>query len=466
MAEQPPPVTSPNHELGFTSERVAEFLRVLELMAAGDTGKRLAISGRHDELDAIAHGINVLVGELGWATARVVEAQEERVASAERESAAKNVFFRNMSHELRTPIAAMLGFAELLATTEVTHQQRPEMFDRLKANGLAVLSLLDDVLDFARLDAGKIVLVPESVCVVDLVGDVLASLQIDSRAKGLGMRVDARGPALGTVRTDRYRLRQILVNLVANAVKFTDKGGITVAIRAATALDGPWTLDVTDTGIGISADQRERLFEPFEQASASIAPTYRGNGLGLALSRRLAERLGGALELLDSAPGEGATFRLTVTPMAMPAPSASVAAPAPSSVPETPVGFIGSIAGMRVLLAEDHRDLHLALREQLERAGATVESVHDGREAVDRALAAVFDVVLMDLRMPNMDGIQATRALRNTGCATPIIALTADPATLRRVEALNAGCDACLSKPFKPDDLVSAIVLSTRPSAV
>jgi len=455
------PLRSARRPLELPGDRVAGLLKVLEMMAAGDVEKRLVISEQHDELDAIAHGINVLVGELGWATARVVEAQEERAATAERASNAKNIFLRNMSHEIRTPIAAILGIADLLASPSVVQADRPDLLSRLQANGLAVMSLLDDLLDLARLDAHKILFSPEPVLVIEVVRDVLASLEIDSRAKNLEIRVDAADEALGTVRTDRFRLRQILLNLVANAVKFTDAGSVAVSLRAAQAATdaAQWTIDIRDTGVGIAEDEQAHLFELFEQANASITRTYGGNGLGLAISRKLAEQLGGSLVLLRSAPGEGTTFRLVVRPLTVP--------PKDSASDESvPADNAGSIAGVRILLAEDHRDMHFTLRASLEAAGATVESAHDGREAVDRALSAEFDVVLMDLRMPNMDGVQATRALRKHGFAFPVIALTADPATLRRAEALDAGCDACLSKPFKIDDLIASIRLSTRPPAV
>lgn len=450
-------MTPARQTLEFSSDRIAEFLNVLEAMAAGDTGKRLMISDRHDELDAIAHGINVLVSELDWATARVIEAQEERTASAERASASKSIFLRNMSHEIRTPIAAMLAFTDLLASADLERQDRMDLLRRLQANGLAVMSLLDDVLDLARLDANKIVLMAEPVSVIDLVREVLASLDIEARTKGLELRVDVTNDALGVLVTDRFRLRQILVNLVANAVKFTEAGGVAVSLRATHAIDdGYWTIDISDTGIGITGDQRAHLFEPFEQANASIARAYGGNGLGLALSRKLADQLGGHLVLLDSTPGEGTAFRLTLRPLKAEPPRET-----------SPGGRVWepstrAIEGLRVLLAEDHRDLNDALRESLQRAGATVESARDGQEAVTKTMSAAFDVVLMDLRMPNMDGVQATRALRKRGCQLPVIALTADPATLRRAEALDAGCDACLSKPFKIDDLIAAILLSTR----
>ena len=301
--------TSPQR-VDFADNRITELLNVLEQMAAGDTRRRLRISDRHDELDAIAHGVNVLIGELEWATARAVEAHEERATIAERANLSKNTFLRNMSHEIRTPIAAMLGCAELLASDDLAPRVRPELLHRLRTNGLAVLSLLDDLLDLAKLDAHKIVLAPESVSIVDLVRDVCASLEIDSRAKGLDIRVETTHDAIGAIWTDRYRLRQILVNLVANAVKFTEAGGIVVALSTTRDPEGErWTIDIIDTGIGIAADRLPYLFEPFAQADASITITYGGSGLGLSLSRRLAELLGGSLALLHSAPDEGTTFR-------------------------------------------------------------------------------------------------------------------------------------------------------------
>ena len=440
-----------NSRLEFESERVAEFLRVLELMAAGDTHKRLEISARHDELDAIAHGINVLVGELGWATRRMLEAQEERAVSAEQANDAKSVFLRNMGHEIRTPITAMLGFANLLESADPAGPDGPELLGRLQANGLAVLSLLDDLLDLAKLDAQKIVLSPEAVSVFELVREVFVSLEIDSRAKGLEMRVESTDAALGSIQTDRYRLRQVLVNVVANAVKFTAAGSIVGSLRTSPDPEGErWTIDIADTGIGIAADRHPHLFEPFEQGGDAIGRVFGGSGLGLALSRRLAERLGGSLELLQSAPGEGTAFRLTLRPLqTAPKPESS-----PTGVTSAPAD---TIEGWRILLAEDHLDLNFALRSMLAREGATVESVYDGREAVAKAMSATFDVILMDLRMPQMDGLQATRTLRNRGSLVPIIGLTADPEATQRAEALEAGCVACLSKPFKLEDLTATI---------
>jgi signal transduction histidine kinase len=457
MADPIPAVKPPAAELRFDADRVKALLETLEVMAAGHLEERLAISPLHDTLDAIAHGINVLVGELRWAGARAKEVQEEKAAelraaaaAAERANNAKSIFLSNMSHELRTPIAAMLGFADLLES-ELSPPARADLVRRLRANGQAVLSVLGDLLDLARLDANKIDLTLESVSLHDIVGEVVASVEIEARGKGLELRSDLPVGTAGTLRTDRYRLRQILVNLMANAVKFTSRGGVVVSARVVRSEDGDdWVLDVSDTGIGIAPERHPYVFELFEQADSSIARTYGGVGLGLALSRRLAAQLGGTLILLRSIPGEGTTFRLTVRSQPAPAETPVTATAAPDRSP-------CAITGLRVLVAEDHPDMQVAVRMLLEQEGASVAVVRDGREAVTRALADSFDVVLMDLRMPHMDGLEATRVLRAEGYAAPIVALTADPAMLNRVEAIERGCNECLSKPFLSRDLVATI---------
>ena len=454
-------MTQSGMELFFERLRVADLLDTLESMAAGDTQKRLPISPLHDELDAIAYCINVLVGELSWTSAQVFELHEMRaaelrdaVARAEGANASKSVFVRNVSHEVRTPIAAMLGIAELMASSELAPAERVDLIKRLQANGHAVLELLGKSLDLARLDADQVALAPESISVVDVVTDVLASLEIETRAKGLYLRTEIGSDALTPIRTDRQRLRQILVNLLANAIKFTETGGIRVSLRSMrTANEELRIIDVSDSGIGIAPDRQAQLFEPFRQADSSISNVYGGTGLGLALSKRLAERLQGTLTLLQSTPGGGSTFRLTLRNLdhAM-EPEPAEAIPGAGYSEE-------DLKGLRVLLAEDHPDLRLAVTRLLEQSGVTVEAATDGIEAVAKARAATFDVVLMDLVMPGMSGIAAVRTIRSEGNQIPILAVTADADTTRRSEAIDAGCNECLSKPFTLAELVDAIHL-------
>ena len=458
MAESAAELTLSTHAAAANAERVRALLATLELMASGSTEKRLPISEAHDELDAIAYAINVLVGELQWTTGRVVEAQEARAAelrdavdAAERANASKTVFLRNVSHEIRTPITAMLGFAELLASPNLPEEERVDLVRRLQANGQALLSLVGGLLDLARLDADKVVLAPEPVVIFELVHEVIASLEIESRAKGLDIRIELPGAALGSVYTDRYRLRQVLVNVIGNAIKFTEIGAVVVSLRSQHALGGDeWLIDVTDSGIGIPAEHQGHLFEPFEQADSSIASRYGGAGLGLAVSRRLIEQLGGSLVLLDSQPGCGSTFRIILRALA-----AGTGADAPPS--SSTLVPAGALKDVRILVAEDHTDVQIAMSRLLTLAGASVEVAGDGRQAVSSILSGTFDVLLLDLRMPIMDGLEVARILRKRDCRIPIVAITADPSTMRRVEAAAAGCDACLSKPFTMTELVATI---------
>jgi CheY-like chemotaxis protein len=217
------------------------------------------------------------------------------------------------------------------------------------------------------------------------------------------------------------------------------------------------TIDVTDTGIGIAADRQRTLFEPFEQVDASITRTYGGTGLGLSLSRRLAERLGGTLVLLRSAPGQGSTFRLTLSPL----PMASESDSASDSKRSSPAAR--RLDGIHILLAEDNHDMQLTVRRILEKAGASVETAFDGREAIAKASSSSFDVVLMDVRMPNVNGVEAMRTLRDQGNDVPIVALSADPLTMPRTGARDLGFTDCLSKPFTLEALFACIQLARRP---
>jgi signal transduction histidine kinase/ActR/RegA family two-component response regulator len=461
MAQQSSSVEGSESFLSVDRSRMANLLEVLESMAAGEIDKRLPTSNHHDELDAIAHGINILVGELGWSAARALEAKEATAAElraavvqAERANASKNIFLRNVSHEIRTPIAAMLGFAELLASSQIVGEERADLTRRLQSNGKAVLSVLGDLLDISRLDADKVVLAPEDVSLLELVHEILASFEVKAGAKDLDISVQVTADAVGTLRTDRQRVRQILVNLIANAIKFTEAGSIVIALRASGRGDPvEWLIEVSDTGIGIAGDRHAYLFEPFEQGDASIQRAYGGTGLGLALSRRLAEQLGGSLTLVRSAPGEGSTFRLTLRPLSSRA-DAVAAAPAGQSPP-----LKTSIRGVRILVVDDHPDVLIAVRRFLEQAGAVVATAGDGHEALQTFKSGAFDILLMDLRMPRMDGIQVTRLLRSEGYSLPIVALSADPAASQRAEAMEAGCDLCLSKPFSMEELIGAVSL-------
>ena len=455
-------MTDGEDALVFERDRVSSLLEQLEAMAAGGVEAKLPLSPSRDELDAIAHGINALADELRWTSARAAEAEwrtaEELLRAkeqAERANEAKSIFLRTASHEIRTPIAAILGIADLLALGALADDDRADLVDRLRANSRALLLLVGNVLDLSRLEADKIELTFEPVSLNDLVRDVVHSLESDARKKRLYLRVEADAAAAFIIETDRLRLRQILVNVVANAVKFTARGGVVVSLHEERADDERRVvIDVTDTGIGVDPSQRDHLFEPFGQADPSIARAHGGYGLGLALSSRLAEQLGGSLALLASEPGKGSTFRLALD-LAVVAAAHAAAHAKTDRLMDHPARRV--LDGVRVLLADDNADLQLAIGRSLKIDGASISYASNGREAVEMAQSGTFDVVLMDILMPQMNGLQAVRALRADGCRIPIIAISADASPETRSASIDAGCNAYLCKPFEPNDLTASI---------
>jgi signal transduction histidine kinase/ActR/RegA family two-component response regulator len=425
----------------FDPRRVAALLESLERMAAGDESEMIPLSSSRDELDAIAYGINVLADELRWATARASEA--------------KNVFLRTASHEIRTPIASILGIVDLLDRDPISDTDRADLLARLRANCRALLSLVANVLDLSRIEADKIAFTFEAVSPLELVQEVVQSLEQDARAKGVAVRIQFEMGSSMAISTDRLRLRQVLVNVIANAVKFTPPQGeirISMGIHPVAGRDR-LTVDVADTGVGIAPDQIARLFEPFGQADA-VARAHVGTGLGLALSRRLAEQLGGSLVLVSSEVGRGTTFRIAID-----AHDSGAADSHPTSSPDSdraPAG-VSALIGVHILLAEDNADLRLAIGRALALEGAALSLAVNGREAIEMAERSKFDIIVMDLLMPVMSGLEATRALRATGSRVPIVAISADATSRARTAAADAGCNAFLCKPFDSGDLVAAI---------
>jgi CheY-like chemotaxis protein/two-component sensor histidine kinase len=313
----------------------------------------------------------------------------------------------------------------------------------------------------SRLDADKMDLTIEPVALADIAREVARSLEPDANRKRITLRVDTDSIPI-VVETDRLRIRQILVNVIANAIKFTSRGGVVVSVAEEDAASAKRRIvvDVTDSGIGVHPDQREHLFEPFGQANASIARMHGGSGLGLALSSRLAERLGGTLTLVSSELGKGSTFRLTLNKVPTRATPHNGTYDATGSTP--PVQVRGVLEGLRVLLTDDNPDLQVAIGRVLKIHGAAVEYASDGREAVHAARSGRFDVLVMDMLMPHTNGLEAARTLRRDGYDVPIIAISADASPESRAAAADAGCDAYLSKPFEPSDLTSAIRFARR----
>jgi len=424
--------------------------------------------------------------------ATAVEGQKAAIEKlyddAEAANRAKSRFLANMSHEIRTPMTAILGFVDVLqqdamgcdvcaqADTCPTRRKNVEHLQIISTNGRYLLGLLDEILDLSRIEAGRLEMQQERGSPVDLVDDVVGALRARARAQGIALKAEFVGPIPATILTDAVRLRQVLTNLVGNAVKFTETGGVRVVARLRSEAPRPLLeFEVIDTGIGMTDAQAARIFEPFVQADASASRKYGGSGLGLAISRRLARLLGGDVSVIRTS-GEGSVFRFTVAtgplegvPM-IDAPRS--ARPEAATSPE-PDRRRAARLHARILLAEDGPDNQRLIRYLLEKAGASVELAEDGRIAVEKAAAArdagdPFDLILMDMQMPVMDGYVATRRLRREGHRTPIVALTAHAMKGDREKCLQAGCDDYVAKPIQPGaflEVVAAHAEKTAPPA-
>jgi signal transduction histidine kinase/CheY-like chemotaxis protein len=383
--------------------------------------------------------------------------------AAEAANRFKSAFFANISHEIRTPLTAINGFAELLLNSERTDEQRLADTRIIRRNGEHLLTLINDILDLSKIEAGKMSVERTLCCPAEIVGEVCSMLRGRAAEKGLTLDVNFEGPIPKMILTDPTRLRQVLINLIANAVKFTTEGGVglTVSIKPSIRAANPLLeVKITDTGIGIPPERQASLFQPFVQADVTIARQYGGSGLGLAISRHFARALGGDVTL-TSEPGCGSTFTVTVGTGSL---FDAAIDERPEETMETQRNFTSPrvrISGS-VLVAEDGIDNQALIATKLRETGLKLELAPNGQIAYEMAMAAAgrgapFDLILMDVQMPIMDGFTAAFQLRSNGYRGAIIALTANAMERDRSKCLNAGCNDFVTKPIKMEELFKAI---------
>ncbi|WP_374571895.1 ATP-binding protein [Phenylobacterium sp.] len=388
-------------------------------------------------------GLRVDITELK----RQAQALEEALQRAEAASRARSAFLANVSHELLTPLNGISGMAQLLGQTPLSDQQG-EMLRTIGASAHALETLIGGLLDYNNLEAGKVTLEPAWFSAPDLLAQAVAAFRPAAEAKGLSLTVEVAPSATLEAYGDARRLRQLLDHLIANAIKFTTEGRVTVSAMAQPAREGAlFAFEVRDTGPGFDDSDAERLFGQFQQADASTTREHGGVGLGLAVCRRLADLIGGTITA-RSRPGEGASFTV-VAPM----PARPIQSAPPTEEPAR---------ALRVLLADDNATNRRVLEMFLAVADAQVVSVENGLEAVQAAAGdADFDVVLMDLHMPVMDGLTAIREIRRfearAAARTPIIVISANASSEDREASAEAGADRHIAKPVRAEELFGVI---------
>jgi signal transduction histidine kinase/CheY-like chemotaxis protein len=403
----------------------------------------------HDELGQLATAFNDMTRKL-----------RDMVTHALEGNRAKSDFLANMSHEIRTPMTSIIGYADLLLEPTLSQADRSGHVETIRRNGSHLLQIINDILDLSKIEAGKMTVELLPCSLPQVVAEVASLMRVRAKEKGIAFEVIFHGPIPRSVQSDEMRLRQIVINLVGNAIKFTERGSVRIVVRCDGA-EGPsprLAVEVVDTGIGLTPEQKERLFKPFTQADASTTRRFGGTGLGLTICKRLAGLLRGDLTI-ESSPGRGSVFTFSIptgdlsgVPMLESATEAMLA-------PEKKVSTAKNAAGgVRVLLAEDGPDNQRLIATYLRRSGAEVTIVENGRLAVEAALAATYDLILMDMQMPVLDGYGATSQLRQGGYAAPIVALTAHAMAGDRERCIRAGCDDFLTKPIARSALVETVV--------
>ncbi len=397
---------------------------------------------------------------------KMIELQlADAIEEAERATITKDHFLANMSHEIRTPMAAILGFVEMMRDPSLDPKQRDELIEVVERNGQHLMTLINDILDLSKIGAGQMKIEAVQTCPIAIVEQVYSLFKDKAAAKSIVLECVFETDMPRQVRVDLVRVVQVLTNLVGNAIKFTEAGGVEILCGIQhDEYDGDMLrMEVRDTGIGMTHEQLNGVFNAFVQADATITRRFGGTGLGLSISRRLVELMGGEINA-RSASGEGSSFTIRL-PVGIPEDEINLENPAiiwdhlrqtRLKQGETAQTSGAELDGIRVLLADDSKDNLRLFGHYLSKAGAHITQAHDGQQAVDLCEHQPFDLILMDVQMPVLGGLEATTVLRNSGHTLPIIALTAGAMLEDRKRCLDAGCDEYLSKPIKAGILIQS----------
>jgi len=380
---------------------------------------------------------------------------------AEAANRTKSAFLANMSHEIRTPLGVILGFSDLIANEIPVTDEIKLYLQTIRRNGEDLSKLIDELLDLSKVEAGKLEIEIIPTTVSEVLSEIWSSFTDLARRKNVKLTVHVEDDVPHLIQTDPTRLRQILKNIIGNALKFTQDGAVAINVSLAPGRGfkpGQLLMAVTDTGRGISPMEQKRLFEAFNQADSSTTRSYGGTGLGLFLSRRLARALGGDIVLEKSSLGFGSTFVISIDIAAVGDQPKRELTVAPEIKPASPPEALKELAGLDILVAEDAPDNQVLIRRILTRRGATVHIAENGEEAIKEAMAHPYDIILMDVQMPLLDGYGATSQLRQLGYKGSIVALSAHAMKDERAKSIAVGCNEHLTKPVDVKRLVGVII--------